>query len=129
MFEMLTQFFTSPQPTEEASLTTQKLERFRRVCSKKSHLMAHQVVSPVVDEKSLPDPWKSTHHVLEAEHSYKPMVIYPPESLLVEGTAEKFLTCKLNPLDEFKLQRESRRKEATLSGAIARFKTKKKKSA
>jgi hypothetical protein len=128
MFEVLTQFFTSPNNPTEASLTTQKLERFRRVCSKKSHLIAHQAASPV-DQKSLPDPWKSSHHVLESEHSYKPVVIYPPESLLAEGTAEKFLTCKMNPMDEFKLKRESRRREATLSGAIARFKTKKKKSA
>jgi hypothetical protein len=127
MFETLTRFFTTAQPNER-SVTSQKFERFQRICSKKARLMPYRSPVVVADHKPASDPWK-THHVFEPEHSYVPCVIYPPESLLEEGTAEKFLTCKMNPIDEFKLQRETRRRETTLSGTIARFKTKKKKSA
>jgi hypothetical protein len=127
MFEQLTQFITKPAQVN-ASITSQKFERFRRVCAKKTHTINRQNAAPSAEFKETFGLRKS-HHVLETDHYYEPSITYPPESLLEKGTAERFLSCKLSPLDEFKLKRESRLRESTLSGTIARFKTKKKKSA
>ncbi len=124
MFERIFQMIA--EKCYDASVTAKKFERFERVCSKKPITIIRDQSNASPELNYMPVHWKSSHDVLALETSYEPCVVYPPESLLQVGSAEKFLICKLNPIDEFKHLRETRRREDALRNTVARFKTKRK---
>ncbi len=114
----LTELLTVMRRTD-ASVAAEKFQRFQNMCSKKV-INAEEVEVPAANESSLLHRWHPVVQEIDCPTEYVSDP-YAAEIFLVEGTAEVFNSCKLNPVDEFKQVRQRRLKESRVLGGTMRF--------